>query len=109
MNHRRDAAFVRHAAFDAFRHQFVAALGPAFELELVLEIAVAASAPHGADRSHAAVFLETAALVKDELARTLVATGEKVADQHGACAYGNGLRDVAREPDPAVRKYGHVV
>src|SRR5262245_53689616 len=61
MDHRGDAAFVRDAPLDAFRHQLVAA-ARRFEIELVLEVPVAAPASHGADRSHAAVLLEAAAL-----------------------------------------------
>src|SRR5204863_10181944 len=74
MNHRGDAAFVGNAPFDAFRHQLLATAGAArrVELEIVLKIAVAAAAPHRADRSHAAILLEAAALVENQLPGTLV-------------------------------------
>src|SRR5690349_2374061 len=70
MDHRRDAALVRDASFDPLRHQLVAAAGR-LEIELVLEVAVAAAAAHRADRSHAAVLLEAASLVENHLARAL--------------------------------------
>ena len=71
-----------HAAFDAFRHQFLLRALVRLELELVLEISIAAPAAHGADRSHAAVFLEATALIQDELARALVCSRKQIADHH---------------------------
>src|SRR5262245_19844780 len=85
-----DAAFVRDAAFDGLRPGVVGA-ARRVELELVLEVAVAAAAAHGADRPHAAVLLEAAALIEDQLARALVGAGEEVANHHGAGADGDGL------------------
>src|SRR5213593_373325 len=74
MNHRGHAALVRHAALDPLRHQLLARCGRcrALEIEVVLEIPIAAAAAHRADRPHAAVLLEAAALIQDQLARTLV-------------------------------------
>src|SRR3989442_7945107 len=44
MDHRRDAAFMGHAAFDAFRHELVRPVaGFAFEIVFVLEIPIAAA------------------------------------------------------------------
>ena len=102
MDHRGDAAFVGDAPFDAFRHQLLAAPRAAVEVELVLEVAVAAAAAHRADRAHAAVLLEAAALVEDHLARALVGAGEQVADHRRARADGDRLGDVAGEADAAV-------
>src|SRR5512145_1197430 len=42
VDHRRDAAFVRDPAFDAFRHELFSGLRVRVEIELVLEITVAA-------------------------------------------------------------------
>src|SRR5262245_58187105 len=75
MDHRGDAALVGDAALDSFRHQLLAG-GDAVEIEIVLEVSVAAAAPHRADRSHPAVVLVRAALVKDDLAGALVGAGE---------------------------------
>ena len=109
MNHRGDAAFVGHAPFDALGHQLLLGRPVGFEIELVLEITVAAAAAHRANRPHAAVFLEAASLIQDELAWTLVGTRKQVADHHGACAHGDRLRDVARKSDAAVRDNRYAV
>ena len=65
------------ASLDAFRHELLPVLGIRVEIELVLEIAVAAAAAHGAERAHAAVLLEAAALEENQLARALVGPGEE--------------------------------
>ena len=80
VNHRRDAALVRDAALDPLGHELLGRLRVRIEIELVLEVAVAAAAAHRAERSHAAVFLEAAALVENHLARALVGAGEQAAD-----------------------------
>src|SRR5260221_8405223 len=77
VDHRSDAALVRDPPFDAFRYELLARLGIRVEIEFILEVAVAAAAPHGADRSHAAVLLEAPPLVEDHLARTFVGAGEE--------------------------------
>src|SRR5690606_17014429 len=102
VDHRRDAALVGHASLDAFRHELVAAVAAAFQIELVLEVAVAAAAAHRAERSHAAVFLEAAPLIQDDFARALVGPGEEAADHDGAGPDGQCLRDVARIADASV-------
>src|SRR5262249_9438507 len=96
-----NAALVRDASFDAFGHELVAAAGR-FEIELVLEVAIAAAAAHGADGPHAAVLLEAAALIQHDFARALVGAGEKISHHDGARADGDGLGDVAGEADAAV-------
>src|SRR5689334_19154018 len=69
MDHGREAALVRHAPLDPFGDQLVAAIAVRREVELVLEVAIAAALAHGADRAHAAILLERAPLVEDDLAR----------------------------------------
>ena len=75
-DHRHRSA-IRHAAFDAFRHQACPAgssrrqrrhLGRGISVG-VLEIALARALRHRAQRSHAAIRLEGAALIQDQLAR----------------------------------------
>ena len=89
VDHRGDAALVRDAALDAFGHELLGAVAVGVEVELVLEVAVAAAAAHRAERSHAAVLLEAAALVQDDLARALVGAGEQAADHRRARADGD--------------------
>src|SRR5215218_1961926 len=81
VHHHRDGTLVLHAALDPFGHQLLAAA--ALEIELVLEVPIAAAAAHRADRAHAAVLLEAATLVDDHLARALVGAREQVADHRG--------------------------
>src|SRR5207247_2165289 len=104
MNHRRDAAFVGDTPFDALGHELFTPGRTAgtLEVELVLEIAIATPTAHRADRPHAAILLEAPALVQDQLARTFVGPGKQIADHRGRCANGDGLRDVAGAPEPAV-------
>ncbi len=101
VDHRGHAALVRDAAFDAFRHELFRTVS-AFEIEFVLEVPIAAAAAHGAERSHAAVFLEAAALEQDHLARALVRAGKQAADHRRAGADGQGFGDVAGVADAAV-------
>ena len=109
VHHRGDAAFVRDAPFDPFRHQLLACTPAGLEVELVLEVAVAAAAAHRADRPHAAVLLEAAALVQNQLARALVGARKQVADHRRARADGERLGDVAGEADAAVGDHRDVV
>ncbi len=51
VDHGGDAALVRDAAFDALGHELLARFGAGVEVELVLEVAVAAAAAHRADAS----------------------------------------------------------
>src|SRR6185503_8748393 len=83
VHHRGDAALVGDAPFDPFRHQLFAA-ARRFEVELVLEVAVAAAAAHRADRAHAAVLFEAPPLIQDDLARALVGAGKQVPDHRRA-------------------------
>src|SRR6185503_2572465 len=79
------------------------------EIELVLEVAVAAAAPHRPDRAHAAVLLEAPALIQNQLAWALIRAGEQVADHRRARADGQGLRDVSGEADAAVGDHRDLV
>src|SRR5690606_32987545 len=107
----RQRAFVGDAGLDALRHQLpvLSALAAG-----VLEIAVAAARPHGADGTHAAVHLVAAALVELNLARSLVGPGKQAAHHHSVGAGGDGLDDVAGVADAAVGNdrnavlFGHV-
>src|SRR6185295_6410628 len=82
-------------------HELVAA-ARRVEVELVLEVAVAAAAAHRADRSHAAVLFEAPPLIQDDLARALVGAGEQIPDHRRAGADRDRLGDVARVADAAV-------
>src|SRR6476469_886416 len=66
---RRQGTLVRHASFDAFRHEFLGRT-PA------LAIPIAAAPFPGADRSHASVHLVRSRLVKHGLSRGLLCPGE---------------------------------
>src|SRR5262245_5207530 len=84
VNDHRDAALMRHAPFDAFGHElfrcaFAGGTRPALELEVVLEVAIAAAFAHGANRPHAPILLERAALIQDQLTGTFVGASEQVA------------------------------
>ena len=93
---------------DAFRHELLVRVRRV-EIELVLEVAIAAAAPHRPDRTHAAVLLEASALIQNQLTRALVRAGEQIADHRRARADGQRLRDVAGEADAAVGDHRHVV
>ena len=102
VDHRRDAALVGDPSFDAFRHQLLAGFGVGIEVEFVLEVAIAAAAAHRAERAHAAILLEAAALIQDQFARALVGAGEQAADHHRAGADRHRFGQVAGVADPAV-------
>ncbi|KAG1470924.1 hypothetical protein G6F57_011593 [Rhizopus arrhizus] len=103
-------AAVRHAAFDAFRHQLVGGGG-------VLEVAVLRPLLHGGQRTHAAVALVRTALVQLGLARRFFGTGQQAADHDGRGTGGQRLADVARVADATVgdqrdavlQRFGHQV
>ena len=67
-----------------------------------LEVALAGSLRHGADRSHAAIRLERAALVQNQFAGAFVGAGEERSDHDGARARGQSLGDVAGILDAAI-------
>src|SRR4029453_7438879 len=87
----RHAALVLDASLDALGHEFFHArlagrARAAFELEVVLEVTIAAAAAHRADRPHAAVFLEGAALIQDQLAGAFIGPGKQITGHHRAFA-----------------------
>src|SRR5207249_8699780 len=61
VDERRQVPLVRHSPLDAFGHQLAAGA------EVLLAVAVARTLTHGADRAHAAIGLEAAALEQDGL------------------------------------------
>src|SRR5260370_9062331 len=89
-----------YAAFHPFRHG-LAALGR------VLEIAVAGARFHGAERTHAAIGLERAALVENGFSRRLFRARKETPDHHHRGACGNGLGDVAGKFYSPVGDYLH--
>ena len=99
-----DRAFVRHAAFDAFGHQFV---GVGVAGAGLLEVAVRTALLHGADRAHAAVTLVAAALEQDHFTGRFFGACKHAAHHHGACACGNRLGDVAAVADAPVSDQRH--
>ncbi len=72
------------------------------EVVLALEVAFAGALGHGAQRAHAAVGLEAAALVEDRLAGGLVDAGKERPHHADVGPRGDGLGDVAGELDAAV-------
>jgi hypothetical protein len=103
LNERDEAAFVRHASFDAFGNEL-------FGVELVgfLEIAVGRALLHRPERAHAAIRLVRASLVKLGLAGRFFRAREEAADHHGVRAGGERLGDVARIADAAIGDQRHV-
>ena len=94
-------SLVRDASFDALGHELVGG-ATALEIELVLEVPVAASAPHRANRAHPAIFLVAAALEQDQLAGALVGAGKQISDHRAVRADGERLDDVTGVANAAV-------
>ena len=92
----------RHLPFDALRHQLE------LILDVALEITIRRSAPHRADRAHAAIRFVGAALIQERLARRFLGAGEQRSDHAGRCPGGKRLGDVARGADAAVGDHRHV-
>src|SRR5947208_12257254 len=95
MYERRERPFMRHAAFNAFRHELALRFAR-------LAVTIFAAFLHRAERPHAAIGFERAALIENDLAGTLIRAGEQRADHHGISAGGDGFSDVARILDAAV-------
>ncbi len=110
-----DGTAVGNASFNAFGNEFAEAVGFAIDRRDggggfafgALEIAFAGTLRHGADRAHAAIGFEGAALIEDQFAGTFIGAGEERADHHRACARGQGLGDVAGILDAAVGNDGN--
>src|SRR6202034_247042 len=91
IDHRLQRSAGGNAAFDAFGHVFGEAVTALFacrdrrtlvarefiDVGLALEVALAGALRHRAERAHAAIGLEAAALVEDGLAGALVHAGEE--------------------------------
>ena len=110
VNDHRNGTAIRDASFDSFRNQFAETVGfvrrhPAWRRKSrhrCFGNSARLIRRHGAERSHAAVRLESAALIQDQFARTLVSAREQRADHDGARACGNGLADIAGILDAAI-------
>ena len=89
-------AFIGHAAFDAFRYQFVSGV-------IGLEVTVGGTFGHRAQGAHTAVGFIRTALVEFDFARGFFGTGQHGAHHHGCGTCGDRFGDVAREADTAVR------
>src|SRR5262245_58015056 len=107
VDERRQVALVRHAALDPLGHQLAAVALRLLLLAVGLPVAVARTGHHRPDRTHAAVRLEAAPLVDDGLPRALGQARQQPA-QHDRVGPGrDGLADVARVADAAVRDDRH--
>src|SRR5690606_26382926 len=92
-----DAALVRHAAFNTFRHEFVDVI------VRILEITVRRTVGHGAYTAHTPVRLVRAPLVQDDLAWRFFGSGEHAAHHAAGRTRGERLGNVTRITDAAIR------
>ena len=99
---RGDGTLKGHHAFNAFRDELID-----IALVVVLEVAVGRTLAHRAERTHAAVGLIVAALIKDHFARSFFRAGEHAAHHDRICAGRDGLGNIAREADAAVGDAGN--
>src|SRR5471032_1232089 len=90
---------VRHASFDAFRHELQI-------FRVGLEVAVLRTLLHGADGAHSAVRLVRAYLEENDVARGFLGAGEERADHHRVRAGRERLDDVSRVLDATVGDAG---
>src|SRR5271155_380800 len=116
VDHGFERTAMGHAAFNAFRHILCQAILTALltrdyalgtcrfiaEILRALEISLARTLRHRAQRSHAAVRFERPALVENRLAGALIDAGEERTDHHGIRARRNGLGHIARILDASV-------
>src|ERR1022692_365634 len=94
MHDHGDRTAIGYASLNALRDKLAQAVGIAVISRdggrgitfRVLEVALAGTLSHGANRSHAAIGLEGATLIEDQFTGTFISTGEERADHHGACA-----------------------
>ena len=98
MHDTAERAFVGHAAFDAFRDQLL----DFFRRVLEVAIGTALVAAHRAQRAHAAIGLERAALIQLDFARRFFGAGEHAADHHCVGARHKRLGQITRETDTTV-------
>src|SRR5690606_13072971 len=64
--------------------------------DLLLEVAIGRAPRHCAERAHAAIGFEGAALIKEDFARAFIRAGKQGADHRRACPPASAL---ARSPD----------
>src|SRR5918992_3397264 len=98
-----ERTFVGHLTLNAFGNQFL------HIRDIALTVAVAAPLSHGADGSHAAVYLVGPALIQDRFSGAFFGAREETADHNGISAGSHGLSDIAGELYPSVRDDRHVV
>src|SRR5690606_17900562 len=91
-----DAAFVGHAAFDAFGNELVGVVGR------VLKVTVGRAVGHGAYAAHAAIRLIRTTLKQHHIAGRFFGAGEHAAHHAGGSTRRQGLGNVARVADAAV-------
>jgi len=95
INERRQVALVGHAALDAFGHELAGVVA-------ALPIAFARPGDHRPDRAHAAIRLEAAALVNDELPGAFRQPRQQTAEHHRMSTSRQRLDQIARVADAAV-------
>src|SRR5471032_3668042 len=98
---RVDRTLISDLPFDAFRHKLVDIR------RVVLEIPIRGAVLHRADRTHAAVRLELAALEQEHVARRFFRAGQHAAHHHGVRAGGKRLADIAGKTHAAVGDHRH--
>ena len=102
IDHRGEGAGVGHLALDALGDDLV--VGGDVGLEIaVLGVGLAPARAHRAERAHAAVALELLAVGEHDLTGGLLAAGQQGAEHDGVGAGHEGLADVARVLQAAVR------
>src|SRR5580692_3972315 len=94
-----ERAFVGNLAFDAFWNRLAA-------FRAFLRVAIRRTRFHGAQRAHAAIGFESAALIQNRFARRFFGAGEEAADHHRISSGGDGLGDVAGKFDAAIGDHG---
>src|SRR5262249_46237793 len=94
--HFSERAAIRHATLDSFGYQL------RFGLGLFLRVAIARSFAHGANRSHAAIHLEAAALIENDFTGRFFGAGEKPSNHHHITPGGDCFRHVAGEFHTAI-------
>ncbi len=103
VQHARDRTLIGDLAFDTLRHQLQRVA------HFRLEVAIGRATRHGANGTHAAIRLERTALIKIDLTRAFIRSGEKRANHGSRCAGGDRLGKVAGELDAAVGDDGDVL
>src|SRR5687768_14396376 len=98
-----ERALVRHAPFDAFRHELLELLGRVLEVAILRAVRLC----HRTERAHAAIRLVRRTLVQLDFAGRLLRTGKKAADHHAMRASDERLGDVAGETNAAICNQWH--